>query len=1118
MKKKFVNDSGGISMFFMKKNLLKMKLTFLCLFLSFVQLMANDGFSQSTRVTLNLKDARVEDVLMKIEEQSRLYFIYNRDVVNVNRRVNVSCTDQKISETLDGIFAGTDVNFEIQDRHIILKSSPVQISQAKSISGKVTDSSGAPLPGVTVVVQGTTNGTITDGNGNYALPNVPENATLQFSFVGMKGEEVSVAGKTIISVTMDEDAIGIEEVVAIGYGTIKKRDLTGAVGSVTNDAITAISPSTFSQSLQGRISGVQVTSISGRPGSDVSVRVRGVGSINNNDPLYIVDGTPVYGAFNSINPGDIQSMEVLKDASSTAIYGTRGANGVIIITTKRGKEGKAKLSYDAYTGLQSPVNRLELLNAEEFALYVNEMRAAQKVDPITPDWAYPNNIPGGIDTDWQGEVLRNASVQNHNLTISGGGNGTLYNISGNYLNQDGIIKNSGFRRYSIRANTDAKISNRIRFGSSMMYSYTAEGLVGGGGSLNQAFMQLPTIPVKFEDGSWGGNPGLKDLYTDAANPVARLSLNENDQFRNRFLGNAFVEITLADGLVVKPMYSVDFSERRNKSFSPNFIEGTTVKPSIDLAQTFANSLIQTFETSLAYTKLFNQKHYLSAIAVFSAMEEKVESNSMSTNNLLSTSLPYFDTAIGDLAVSGSGSEWSLLSYTGRVNYTFQDKYLMSATVRTDGSSRFGANNRWAVFPAFSIGWRLSQESFFILPAFIDEFKLRGSWGQSGNQEIGLYSFVGSLNNTRSYVLGKNQDIVPGVAPTSLPNPNLKWEMTEQTNLGFDANFFKNRLAFSMNYYIKNTKDMIVRVPIPGFSGISTPPYVNAGSMKNNGWEFDISYNGHVGEFKYAINGNVAFNKNKLISLGEGSEIISGSFSSDGSQVGGKNTTITRPGDPVGSFYGWITDGIFQNQQEISEHATQLTSTRPGDIRFVDLNDDGKIDGLDRTIIGNPWPVAIYGLNASVEYRGFDFSIFFQGNAGNDIYNGIRTVYAISNTTHNYLEEVLDRWRGEGTSFENPRAIYRDVPENSRVSNRWIEDGSFLRLKNMTVGYTLPVSFVNQFNINNLRLCISGTNLFTLTKYKGIDPEVGSSSDLATGIDYNIYPVARTITLGINLTF
>ena len=555
-----------------------------------------------------------------------------------------------------------------------------------------------------------------------------------------------------------------------------------------------------------------------------------------------------------------------------------------------------------------------------------------------------------------------------------------------------------------------------------------------------------------------------------------------------------------------------------RSFSPNFIEGTTVKPSIDLAQTFANSLIQTFETSLAYTKLFNQKHYLSAIAVFSAMEEKVESNSMSTNNLLSTSLPYFDTAIGDLAVSGSGSEWSLLSYTGRVNYTFQDKYLMSATVRTDGSSRFGANNRWAVFPAFSIGWRLSQESFFILPAFIDEFKLRGSWGQSGNQEIGLYSFVGSLNNTRSYVLGKNQDIVPGVAPTSLPNPNLKWEMTEQTNLGFDANFFKNRLAFSMNYYIKNTKDMIVRVPIPGFSGISTPPYVNAGSMKNNGWEFDISYNGHVGEFKYAINGNVAFNKNKLISLGEGSEIISGSFSSDGSQVGGKNTTITRPGDPVGSFYGWITDGIFQNQQEISEHATQLTSTRPGDIRFVDLNDDGKIDGLDRTIIGNPWPVAIYGLNASVEYRGFDFSIFFQGNAGNDIYNGIRTVYAISNTTHNYLEEVLDRWRGEGTSFENPRAIYRDVPENSRVSNRWIEDGSFLRLKNMTVGYTLPVSFVNQFNINNLRLCISGTNLFTLTKYKGIDPEVGSSSDLATGIDYNIYPVARTITLGINLTF
>ncbi len=1100
----------------------KMKLTILLVLITALSSLAIDSYSQAARLTLKMENSAIKDVLKAIENQSEFRFFYSGEV-NTETKASVSISNKNVMETLDELFRGTGIRYEIYGRQIALLAKqetglPAGVQQAGIITGTVTDRTGAPLPGVTVVIKGTTQGTITNADGNYSIINVPPNATLVFSFIGLRTQGVAVGTQNVINVLLQEETIGIEEVVAIGYGTIKKRDLTGAVGSVTNEAVTAISPSTFSQSLQGRVSGVQVTSISGRPGGDVSVRVRGVGSINNNDPLYIVDGTPIYGAFNSINPVDIESMEVLKDASSTAIYGTRGANGVIIITTKRGKEGKAKLSYDAYTGVQSPVNRLELLNAEEFALYVNEMRAAQKVDPLAPDWAYPDNIPGGIDTDWQSEVLRNAVVQNHNLTISGGGNGTLYNISGNYLNQDGIIKNSDFRRYSIRANTDAKISNYIRFESSMMYSYTVEGLVGSGGILTQAFQQLPTIPVKFEDGSWGGNLGLKDLYSDAPNPVSRLTLNENDQFRNRFLGNAFVEITLMDGLVLKPMYSVDFSNRRNKSFSPNFTEGTTVKPSIDLSQAFANSLIQTFETSLAYTKLFNQKHYLSAIAVFSAIEEKAESNSMSTNNLLSTSLPYFDTAIGNLSVSGNGSEWSLLSYTGRVNYIFQDKYLLSTTVRTDGSSRFGSNNRWAVFPAFSIGWRLSQESFINLPAFIDEFKLRGSWGQSGNQEIGLYSFVGSLDNTRSYVLGKNQDIVPGVAPTSLPNANLKWEMTEQTNLGFDANFFKNRLAFSMNYYVKNTKDMIVRVPIPAFSGISTPPYVNAGSMENNGWEFDISYNGHVGELKYAVNGNVAFNKNKLISLGEGSEIISGSFSPDGSQVGGKNTTITRPGDPVGSFYGWITDGIFQNQQEITEHATQLTSTRPGDIRFVDLNDDGKINGLDRTIIGNPWPVAIYGLNVSAEYRGFDFSIFFQGNAGNDIYNGIRTVYAISNTTHNYLNEVLDRWRGEGTSYENPRAIYRDVPENSRVSNRWIEDGSFLRLKNMTVGYTLPVSLVNQFNINNLRFYLSGTNLFTLTKYKGIDPEVGSSSDLATGIDYNIYPVARTITMGVNLTF
>ncbi len=1100
-----------------------MKLTLLFLLIGLAQVSAS-VYGQTAKLTLEMRNKKVVEVLEEIEKQSEFRFAYSPELIDMERRVTVTVNKKNIDETLDAIFLGTGVKHVVYDRHIMLYPKEMdvilknELAQQNALTGKVTDSDGRPLPGVTVIIKGTTQGTVTNVDGEFTLPNVKPENTLVFSFVGMLTQEIEVGSQNTINVVMVVDAIGIEEVVAVGYGTMKKRDLTGAVGSITNEALTAISPSTFSQSLQGRVSGVQVTSVSGRPGADVSVRIRGVGTINNNDPLYIVDGTPIYGAFNSINPANIESMDVLKDASSTAIYGTRGANGVIIITTKRGKEGKAKLTYDAYTGVQSPVNRLDLLNAEEFALYVNEMRASQKVDPLTPDWSYPDNIPGGIDTDWQEEVLRNAIVQNHNLTISGGGNGTLYNISGNYLNQDGIIQRSNFKRYSIQANTDAKISKHIKFGSSLIYSYTVEGLVGGGGILTQALQQLPTIPVKFEDGSWGGNPGLKDLYTDAANPVTRLKLNENNQFRNRFLGNAFIEITLLDGLILKPMYSVDFSNRRNKSFSPNFMEGTIEKPSIDLNQSFANSIIQTFETSLAYTKVLNQKHHISAIAVFSAIEEKVESNSMSTNNLLSTSLPYFDTAIGDLNVGGNGSEWALLSYTGRANYTFRDKYLLSATVRADGSSRFGANNQWAIFPAFSAGWRLSQEAFIHLPTFIDEFKLRGSWGQSGNQEIGLYSFVGSLNNTRSYVLGQNQDIVPGVAPTSLPNPNLKWETTEQTNLGFDANLFKNRLTFSTNYYIKNTHDMIVRVPIPGFSGISTPPYVNAGSMENKGWEFDLVYNGQLGKLKYAVSGNIAFNKNRLVSLGEGSEIISGSFSPDGSQVGGKNTTITRPGDPVGSFYGWLTDGIFQTQQEIAEHATQLSSTSPGDIRFVDLYEDGKIDGLDRTIIGNPWPVTIYGLNASAEYRGFDFSAFFQGNAGNDIYNGVRTVYGISNTTHNGLKEVLNRWRGEGTNFNNPRAIYRDVPENSRASDRWIEDGSFIRLKNLTLGYTIPNSLINKLNIENLRIYLSGTNLYTFTKYPGIDPEVGSNSDLATGIDYNVYPVARTITLGLNLTF
>ncbi len=1129
--KKITELYGDINIPIGKKTIRIMKLTSLFLMLSVVSVFASKSYSQTKLINLSAEQTTVKDILSKIEDQSEFYFMYSGKVIDADRQVSVKADNQKIDALLDAMFAGTDVDYTIRDRIIVLTTPEIFSSeslvafQQPAVSGTVTDESGEPLPGVTVVVKGTTQGTVTNADGNYSLSNISENATLVFSYVGMITREIEVGNQTTIDVTLETDAIGIEEVVAIGYGTVKKSDLTGAIGSVSQEELERIPAANFEQALQGRVAGVQVTTNSGRPGGDVSIRIRGVGTINNNDPLYVIDGIPVYTSnsgfgnpISIINPNDIQSIEILKDASA-AIYGARAANGVIIITTKRGEIGKATLSYDGYYGFQEISNKYDVLNAEEYALFTNEMRSAQKVAPLTPEWIDPANIPGNANTDWQDEILRSAPMQNHSLSFSGGGNGIIYSISGNYMDQDGIIKGSDFKRYSIRANTDADISEKLKIGTSILYSQTNESLEGNGNILTQAIRQLPTIPVKFQDGSWGGPPGIKEFYNDISNPVALIELNDNNRVNNRFLGNLYLEFEILEGLELRPSYSVDNLTGKSKSFNPEWVFGEIFKPSNDLNISNRNEIIQTFETTISYDKIINEIHKISAVGIYSVQESKFEIESQSTNNLLSTDIPYMDASTGDIDANGSASEWAIISYTGRMNYSLLDRYLLSATVRRDGSSRFGEKNRWAIFPAFSVGWRLGDESFLNQFEVISDLKLRASWGQSGNQEIGLYGFVGNLSNEQRYVLGQNQDIVPGVAPISLANPDLKWETTTQTNIGLDAGLLENRIELSVNYYIKNTDDMLVRVPVPNHSGITVFPFVNASSMENKGWEFNLGVQNSIGNFNYKLSGNLAFNENKLTSLGTGEEIISGSFAGQ-NQVGGQNVTITREGDPVGSFYGWLTDGIFQNQAEVEAHASQLSNTRPGDLRFQDLNEDGVIDGLDRTIIGSPLPSVIYGFNANLGYQAFDISLFFQGIGGNEIYNGVRAIYGGSTVDQNYLKEVLNRWRGEGTSNEYPRAILRDLPENNRVSNRWIEDGSFLRLKNLTIGYKLPNQVLESLNVDKLRVYLAGTNLLTFTNYSGIDPEIGENNNsvLFSGIDQRIYPVARTYTFGLNLTF
>ena len=1085
----------------------------------------------------------LKEVLEDLEKRYKVHFIYENTVIG-NRLVSFDAQRKERLEAALQRILTSDLRYRRVDNAIYAIVAAEQqkqtlklpatddvlkrglhpaASQDISLSGTVTDAeTGQGLPGVSIVLKDATAGTTTDGTGKYSIT-VPKGATLVFSYVSYQSQQVVVGNQTILDVMMRADVKSLNEIVVVGYGTQKKRDVTGAIGSINEEAIKALPISRLEQSLQGRIAGVNVTSNSGAPGGGVSIRIRGIGTINNNQPLYVIDGIPVFGdnALNSISSNDIQSIEVLKDAAATAIYGARAANGVVIVTTKRGKSGSPSLTYDGYAGVQQLTKRYGMLNAEQYALYSNESRSSQHIEPLTPEWGIPGAIPGGVDTDWQAEIFRPAAIQNHALTLTGGGDKASYVISGNFFDQQGIVNASEFKRYTLRANTDAEVVKGVKIGTSLLFARTNTQDVGNGGRIQAAMMQLPTVPVQFLDGSWGGPQGAKEFYNDNTNPVAEIALFDSRSNLNRFLGNLFVDVSLTKDLTYRASYSVDNILNDSKAFQPTYRFGVLFRNTASLSQSNGRSLTQVFENILTYKRTFQTNHNLSAVGVYSAQWADASSESGAATGLVSNSLPYLSANTGVATVNSGVSEWAILSLTGRLNYDFAGKYLLSASVRRDGSSRFGANNRFAIFPAFSVGWRLSDEPFMQSLPFVNELKLRGSWGQSGDQEIGLYGFAATLSNTRRYVFGESQTIVPGVAPVSLANPNLKWETTTQTNLGLDLAVLNNSVTFSANYYIKQTNDMLVRVPVPQTSGIATAPFVNAGSMENRGIELELTYRKTLSNgLSYQINGNMATVSNKVVSLGRGQQIFDGSFLSATNGRGGQNVTITRPGDPVGSFYGYVVDGIFQNQTEIGESAVQGTATRPGDIRFRDINGDKKIDSGDRTIIGTPIPKLTYGFNGSLNFRGFDLGIFFQGVQGNQLYNGTRSIIAGMFAVNNQTTEVLSRWRGEGTSNTVPRAVQFDPAENGRVSDRWIEDGSYLRLKNLTLGYNLPSSLVGKVKMKTARVYASATNLLTFTHYTGLDPEVGERSQnaLFAGIDQNVYPVTRTLTLGLTFGF
>ena len=1107
MKKKRIRVPENLRVLFKLWKIMRLSVFFLLLFVA--QTFATVTYSQQTRLTLKMQDAKVIDVLSKIEDESEFFFLFNQKLVDVERQVNVDVKNESIDKILSRIFENTNVSYLVKDRQIILTTANPEmgvIQQQKTVSGKVTDSTGAGLPGVSIIVKGTTTGTISDPNGNYKLSNIPEDATLQFSFVGMKRKDIVVGGKTNINVILAEETIGIDEVVAIGYGTVKKSDLTGSVAIVKAERLSTIPVASIGEALQGQAAGVQIIS-SGVPGTDPTFSIRGIGTINENRPLYVIDGIPVSMGLNQLNMNDVESIQILKDASATAIYGSRGANGVIIITTKRGKAGQGQLNFNYYSGFQEATKVVKELNASQFAVLHNEIMGNAGLTK-NPAFANPESL--GAGTDWLDALYRTASMKNYSFSYSGNHEKTNYYVSGNVFDQEGIVINTGFTRYTIQLNTDTKISERIRFGNNLTLEHDLK--KSGNYNIQNTMLALPTQPIFRSEGSYSGPLGQPIWNGDIVNPIGLAKTVENSTKGYNLLGSVYGEVEIIEALKFRSSLGLQANFGDDRIWSPAYKWDASIDESSSLYHQSGKSITWLWDNTLTYDKNFGINHHLTLMAGTSAQENRYDFINGSSENFQSDETQQLSNATNILTLNGNGAEWSLMSYIGRANYNYADKYLLTATIRRDGSSRFGEGNRWGWFPSGSFAWRISKEKFFVNIHFMDDLKLRIGYGVTGNQEIGNYSFASVLE---TYQYNFNGKPVSAIVPNVMPNPNVQWENQKQANIGIDLSFLKNRVNPTIDGYVKNPEKMLVPMSVPVTSGYSDQDvsYTNAGKLRNRGLEISAQTRNLTGAFIWNTSFNVSLNQNKIISLNDSIPISRGRLGEN------YNLVLLQAGQPVNEFYGFVTDGIFQTQKEVDDHATQVAGndqynrTSAGDVRFKDLNNDGVIDDKDRTFIGNPSPKCFFAMTNTFAYKGFDLSIFLQGIVGNKIVNANRIWSEAMSVAQNQTTETLKRWTGEGTSNTVPRAIYNDPNNNERFSDRYIESGSYLRIKNVTFGYTFPEMLIKKINSSKIRIYVSVQNLQTFSKYKGFDPEVAQD-----GIDNNLYPVARTISCGVNLNF
>jgi TonB-linked SusC/RagA family outer membrane protein len=1146
---------------YITKFLLVMRLTIVLLTVAILQVSAA---TYGQKITLSERNASLEKVLKKIRSQSGFNFLYEDTDLAKAKTVNVDFSDASISEALDRLFVNQELTYSIRDKTVVIKSGKAipsdQVRVVINIRGKVLDGEGKPLPGANIRVKGEAKGTTASASGEFELKGIDPKSTLVVSYIGFLSKEVAVNDQTQLTITLELDQSKLNEVVVIGYGTAKRSDLTGSVGQVNISDFQQAPVRSFDEALAGRVAGVQVTSSEGQPGSGIDITIRGANSLTqDNSPLYVIDGFATENFDNnSINPEEIESIDVLKDASATAIYGARGANGVIMITTKRGKVGLPAIKYNGSYGIQNNIYEVPLMSPYEYLKLQNEITSTDfknaylgpVIDPANPTAppTYKYTLEDYRNTegiDWQSQLFRTAPMSSHSLSMSGGTDKTRYSVSGQLFMQDGTIINSGYRRQQGKMTLDQTVSSKLKVGAD--FTYTSSKTFGSATStaansamnnfLYSVWGYRPVTPIGVlpEDVIEEPSDDFVNTSTDYRfNPIMTAQNQLRQTFSRNFIGNGYAEYTFIPGLKLRVSGGINRVNRRAEAFNnSNTYSGSTSNP----FSNGPNGSITNYETTtwsneniLTYDKKFGKDHKLNAIAGFTLNGNDYSFYGLSANALPNESLGLSGLSSGTpQPVTSYNSEWSLVSGLTRVNYSYKNKYLFTASMRADGSSKFAPGNQWSYFPSGAIAWKMINEDFIKNISFLSDAKLRVSWGITGNNRVGDGDRFAQMTYPIYSYYSFNNSLAQGINITNVGSPNLKWESTKQTDVGLDVGLFKDRIGLTVEYYRKNTTDLLLNALLPYTSGYATA-FKNIGATRNEGLEFSINTtNIKSKDFSWTTSFNIAFNKNKVIELTENQESLTSVITWD-SFYGAVPLYIAKLGQPIGQIYGYIWDGVYQLEDftqptattyllkpEITTNGNARSSIRPGDIKYRDINGDGVVNDFDRTVIGRGYPIHQGGMSNNFKYKSFDLGVFFQWSYGNDIVNANKLIFEAGNKAFlNQFATYEDRWTPENTNTTMHRS---GGQYGYNYSTRIVEDGSFLRLKTVSLGYTLPKSLLNNIKVKSLRVYASAQNLFTWTNYSGADPEVNvKRTALTPGFDYSAYPRARTITFGAGVSF